>query len=142
MLRLSPPGVKDLRKHTMKVIARLPQDASLRWAALYHDIGKPSVYVNDHGSQFANHEQTSASIWISRAIMLGMCERKAHSISAMILLHMRIQQYNNSWSNRALRKLAEESVGQMEKVIILARADGMPVGRARDLKERMMKWKK
>lgn len=141
MLSLSPPGVKNLRKHTIKIISRLPQDICLRWAGLYHDIGKPAVYVNQHGSQFSNHELTSASIFTSRAEMLGMSEVKTKAIAAMISLHMRVQQYNSSWNNRALRKLAEESYGQIEKVITLARADGMSYAKYKNLKERMKNWK-
>jgi tRNA nucleotidyltransferase (CCA-adding enzyme) len=41
----SPYHDFELWEHTMKVVEALPKDATLRWAGLFHDIGKPFVAV-------------------------------------------------------------------------------------------------
>ena len=142
MLRLNPKGTKDLRKHTIKTISRLPHDVILRWGALYHDIGKPAVFANQFGSTFANHEDASLSIWLARSSLLGMTSTKINAIGIIISMHMRVQQFRSDWTNKAYSKLAKDCQGQLEKCIVFAIADGMPAERARVMQERGKKWKK
>ena len=54
----------DTFHHTMDVIKAVPKDFSLRWAALFHDIGKPSsLSVDDEGwEHFIGHADRSVTI--------------------------------------------------------------------------------
>lgn len=52
----------DVYTHTAQVVAAVPEDLTLRWAALLHDIGKPSVFTLDEQGQghFLGHAAASA----------------------------------------------------------------------------------
>lgn len=54
---------KNLWKHTLKVIEQTPADPVLRWAALYHDCGKPDVVREGKKVTFHGHEARGAKIW-------------------------------------------------------------------------------
>lgn len=142
MLRVRIPDIKPLWAHTVHLVAKMPpDDMVLRWAAMYHDIGKPAVFDNQYKSMFANHEEASCGIWMSRAATLGMEEEKARAIKTVISVHMRIEQYSSGWNNKALKRLIEGCGSQLENAITLALGDGANKANIRHLRERIAKWK-
>lgn len=60
----SPYHELELWDHTVKTVRLCPQDRSLRWAALLHDVGKPYVRVkNKRGySNYSDHELVGAEL--------------------------------------------------------------------------------
>lgn len=60
----SPYHELDLWKHTLKTVQLTESDLTLRWAALFHDIGKPYIRVeNKRGySNYSEHELIGAEL--------------------------------------------------------------------------------
>ncbi len=60
----SPHHGYDLFTHTAHVVAAVPEDLTLRWAALLHDVGKIPCYTTDENGRghFYGHAQTGARL--------------------------------------------------------------------------------
>lgn len=62
----NPRHYADVFHHTMDVVKGVPQTFELRWAALFHDLGKPSVKAQKEGIpgvySYHGHSDVSASI--------------------------------------------------------------------------------
>lgn len=141
-LNIRREGIKPLWGHTVKVVSKMPKDDMiLRWAALYHDIGKCAVYGNRFKSVFANHEAASQNIWRFRAEELGIPEETIKAVEVVIEVHMLIEQYAPEWTNKAFKKLIAKCGDQMERAIALAQADGGNKAHLKHLRERLAKWK-
>jgi tRNA nucleotidyltransferase (CCA-adding enzyme) len=58
----SPHHSYDAYTHTAHVVAAVPRDLTLRWAALLHDVGKPATFTLDSNGQghFYGHAAVSA----------------------------------------------------------------------------------
>ncbi len=61
-LQHNPHHIHDVFTHTAYVVAGVPADSALRWAALLHDIGKPATFTQDEDGQghFYGHAEESA----------------------------------------------------------------------------------
>lgn len=60
----SPHHAYDLFTHTVHVVAGVPEDLTLRWAALLHDVGKIPTFTRDFTGRghFYGHAQASAEM--------------------------------------------------------------------------------
>lgn len=60
----SPHHAYDVYTHICHVTAAVPREAALRWAALLHDVGKPSCYTQDETGRghFKGHAQVGAAM--------------------------------------------------------------------------------
>jgi len=128
-LTVELPGTKNLWKHTLCVCARVAPTATLRWSALFHDVGKPVVYKSHKpkiGGVFPNHAMVGAEIWrenrarfheILSASEIGTVER-------LIRYHMQTLSYTPQWNDKAVRNLASIYKGDIMLGIALAEADG------------------
>ena len=58
----SPHHAYDVYTHTAYVVEGVPEQLSLKWAALLHDIGKPAVFYRDENGRghFPDHASVSA----------------------------------------------------------------------------------
>ncbi len=58
----SPHHAYDVYTHTAYVVENTPQDLTLRWAALLHDVGKPASFTQDETGRghFYGHADVSA----------------------------------------------------------------------------------
>lgn len=121
-----PEMKKDLWEHTMKVCNESSCNQVVRWAALFHDIGKPVVYGLSKGSTFANHAEVGAEEWRlhSKRVQSVLSDEDITRVETLIRLHMRIEQYRQNWGNKAVSKLVSEYNGDIDLGINLARADG------------------
>lgn len=60
----SPHHAYDVYTHICHVTAAVPREATLRWAALLHDVGKPACFTQDETGRghFKGHAQVGAAM--------------------------------------------------------------------------------
>lgn len=123
-LTFTMPGTKDLWEHTKSVCAGVPAEPVLRWAALFHDIGKPVVFQTSKGSTFPNHAMVGADIWRDNIPRFNkiLTEKEMLEIENIIMYHTRVLLYTPSWGDKAVKSL--KSRCDIASVITLAKADG------------------
>ncbi|HEX2281740.1 MAG TPA: HDIG domain-containing protein [Thermomicrobiales bacterium] len=116
---------KDLWEHTIRVVRQSPPRASVRWAALLHDAGKPLTRgVGIDGEvHFFGHERVGAEL-ADRALRRLNADRALRSsVRALVALHGRPAAYDPTWTDSAVRRLALDTGDAWEDLLDLAAAD-------------------
>ncbi len=119
-----PAHHKDVFEHTMGVVENIPAEAGLRWAALLHDIGKPPTKsVNQGAVHFFGHEEEGARM--ANRIMRGLNLDLAliARVTKLVRMHLRINAYEPTWTDAAVRRLIREVGDELDDLIALSRAD-------------------
>jgi poly(A) polymerase len=115
---------KDVFEHTLRVVERTRPDLVLRWAALLHDIGKPRTIVQSNGEiHFPAHEvvgERLAGEILTRLRADGDLTTRVRRLAGM---HMRANQYEDDWSDGAVRRLAREAGLDLNLLLELSTAD-------------------
>ena len=123
-------GHKDNFNHTMLVldaVAAASDKVLRRWAALFHDIGKPVTkhYDPARGWTFHNHNFVGAKMVknIFRRMKFPLGADLAY-VSKLVELHMRpIALVEDEVTDSAVRRLANYAEEDLGDLMILARAD-------------------
>lgn len=122
--RSAPHPHKDLFAHTLQVVDQTPPEADLRWVALCHDIGKPSTRAFEPGGvSFWRHEAVGAWLFHGIGARLRMPAERVDRIAFVIQHHARTNQYDRTWTDKALRRLARECGPRLRDMIAFSRSD-------------------
>ncbi len=125
MLDHGPRHPLSLWDHVMLVLRGVPESLPLRWAALLHDIGKPSTRTHepDGRPRFFHHEQVGAAMAQRILSDLRYDNDLVASVTLLVETHMQLHSYNPEWSDGAVRRLMLRLGPLLESSIRLARAD-------------------
>ena len=120
---VQPEG--DLWDHTMLVLQLLPARPSftLAFAALVHDVGKPSTRANHHGrTSFHSHDQHGSRIadHLCRGLRLSNAERER--ITWLVAFHQYLGEAKKLRESKLKRVLAQPGI---DELLALHRADAL-----------------
>lgn len=119
-------GHKDLWGHTKQVVAQTIQQTNVRWAALFHDVGKPQCFTRDPNGEisFHMHEGVSARLWKQAARRTALFSPEEIANVHFLIYHLgHVEAYESSWTDSAVRRLRGEVGDHLEDLLALARAD-------------------
>jgi poly(A) polymerase len=115
---------KDVFEHTLRVVDRTRPDLVLRWAAFLHDIGKPrTITITGDEIHFPAHEIVGERLSGEILSRLRADSDLIMRVSRLAGLHMRANQYEDEWSDGAIRRLVREAGSDFELLLELSTAD-------------------
>src|SRR3954463_4519611 len=119
---------KDVWKHTKQVVRQAVPRLEVRWASLFHDIGKTKTRsISPDGKvHFLGHAEVGTRMFDKLERRLGMFAPEPalrDTIRFLVLHHLRANQYDPSWTDSAVRRFARELGCHLDDLLCLARAD-------------------
>jgi poly(A) polymerase len=115
---------KEVFPHTLKVVDRTAPDLVLRWAALLHDVAKPATFgIADGEVHFHGHEKVGARMAREILTRLRRPEDVTEPVVRLVDAHLRIGQYEPSWTDGAVRRFLRETHPITDLLFALSRAD-------------------
>jgi poly(A) polymerase len=119
---------KDVWKHTKQVVRQAVPQLEVRWASLFHDIGKIKTrsITPDGKVHFFGHAEVGTRMFekLDRRLPLFSPEPAfKDTVRFLILHHLRANQYDPSWTDSAVRRFARELGAHLGELLCLARAD-------------------
>jgi poly(A) polymerase len=119
---------KDVWKHTKQVVRQSVPRLEVRWAALFHDIGKIKTRsISPDGKvHFLGHAEVGTRMFEKLDRRLGLFAWEPslkQTVRFLVLHHLRANQYAPDWTDSAVRRFARELGEHLEDLLCLARAD-------------------
>lgn len=132
-------GHKCLWSHTKQVVRQTVPEPLLRWAALFHDVGKPLAFDWKGGKiTFHHHEAVSARVFRKEARGSRLFTPEETRQITFIVGHLgHVEAYYSDWSDSAVRRLDRQLGTYLDSVFAVARADcttGNPAKRRKQLR--------
>lgn len=119
--------IHDVWTHTMKTLELISSEwgITLRLAVLLHDVGKPETKTIDESGQahFYRHQATGAEIAHRVMRRLRFPKAQIDEVAFLISMHLRVGEYDDQWSDAAVRRLLRDAGHHLEDLIRLTRAD-------------------
>lgn len=118
-------GMKSLWDHTKQVVRQTTPEPRLRWAALFHDVGKVQTFGrNDHGDIcFHGHEGLSGKLFRDVARRYGMRKDEMRVVSDLIVNLGLVEAYTSDWTDSAVRRLSLDVGPTIMDLLALSMAD-------------------
>lgn len=123
-------GHKEIFEHTMQVLDNVATQSDsewLRWAALFHDIGKPATkhWDEKQGWTFHNHNYVGMKMVKPIFKKMGMpADEHLEYVKKLVELHMRpIALVEEEVTDSAVRRMLTEAGDDIDDLMILCRAD-------------------
>jgi poly(A) polymerase len=96
LLQPGMPQGSDVWSHTMKAVAVLARmkpkpSASLAWAVVLHDVGKPVAAIKSGGKNFNAHELDGARLARTIALRLKMPRDEVDAIASLVEDHLKFK---------------------------------------------------
>lgn len=119
---------KDVWKHTKQVVRQAVPRLEVRWASLFHDIGKVKTRSIDPQGKvhFLGHAEVGTRMFDKLEKRIGMFSPEPNlreTIRFLVLHHLRANQYDPNWTDSAVRRFARELGAHLDDLLCLARAD-------------------
>jgi poly(A) polymerase len=119
---------KDVWKHTKQVVRQAVPRIEVRWAALFHDIGKIKTrsFTPDGKVHFLGHAEVGTRMFDKLDKRLGLFGYEPtlkDTVRFLVLHHLRANQYSPDWTDSAVRRFARELGAHLEDLLCLAQAD-------------------
>lgn len=119
---------KDVWLHTKQVVIQSVPRLPVRWSALMHDIGKPRTrsVAPDGAVHFFHHAEEGARMFERLDRRLGLFASDPElgaEIRFLILHHQRAHQYEEEWTDSAVRRFARDIGASLDDLMALSRAD-------------------
>lgn len=118
-------GHKDLWAHVKQVVLQSKADIAIRWAALFHDVGKVETFSRDTGKvSFHQHEFASARLFRQATERAGLLEPEVQQQAHFLVRHLGlVEAYAPDWTDSAVRRLMKDLGEHFDRTLMLARAD-------------------
>jgi poly(A) polymerase len=119
---------KDVWKHTKQVVRQAVPRIEVRWAALFHDIGKIKTrsFTADGKVHFLGHAEVGTRMFDKLDRRLGLFGYEPalkDTVRFLVLHHLRANQYSPDWTDSAVRRFARELGAHLQDLLCLAQAD-------------------
>ncbi|HEY6463612.1 MAG TPA: HDIG domain-containing metalloprotein [Polyangiaceae bacterium] len=119
---------KDVWKHTKQVVRQSVPRIEVRWASLFHDIGKVKTrsIAPDGKVHFLGHAEVGTRMFdkLDKRVPLFAHEPALKdTVRFLVLHHLRANQYSPDWTDSAVRRFARELGEHLDDLLCLARAD-------------------
>lgn len=119
--------IYDVWTHSLKTLESIPLNAGiiLRLTALLHDVGKVETRTEDPvtGVHFYSHQSVSAAIARHLMHRLKFSKSQIDHVAFLISMHLRVGEYDNEWSDTAVRRLLRDVGPHLDELILLTEAD-------------------
>lgn len=119
--------IYDVWTHSLKTLEAIPVEAGivLRLSALLHDVGKVETRsVDEKGAvHFYHHQAVGARIARRLMTRLRFPHSQIDQVAFLISMHLRVGEYDNGWSDAAVRRLIRDAGDHLEDAIRLTEAD-------------------
>jgi len=132
LLRDSSPFFPSGQAEFAEYLALPGRRELLKWAALFHDLGKPATLAHkaDGRATFHNHDQVGAKIFTELARRLRWSRERSAVVARLIELHMYPFHLNNALqktgiSPRACLRLVKAAGVELPGLFLLAMADSL-----------------
>ncbi len=115
---------KDVWEHTKLVVKQSVRRPAVRWGALLHDIGKvPTRTFTDTGVHFHGHAEVGARMFDKVARRMPLEKSLRRKVRFLIKYHLRSAQYEEDWTDSAVRRFARDMEEHLVDLLDLSRAD-------------------